>query len=499
MADRATRIEASRHLRAAIPMTLARVFASLHAGAAGRMRDSAGAREPRAEQRLGGHLRHAARTVRLPRGRRARGAHRCPRPAQRPRCLCRALPAGARSRAQHRRAVLHLARGHQRRPARPALWRGRRTWRARAHAAGRRQHRGARSECSRRSMRTRKSRCGCSIPFANRGSRIGRHAGRFLARSIAACTTSRSPPTTRSTSSAGATSATNTSARRRPSPSPTWTSWRSAPWCRRCRPVRHVLEQRFRLPRRELGAATIGCAAGTDARRAGRRCTAPPSAARYLEAVRRPAVRGGCPRRHAVRRMGFRPRCSPTIPQRSCAHRRHCAAHAAAAVGSAGAAHEGTRAGVSVFRAGRGGTDTLRGDRRARRESFDPHQLARRHRRDAGVCRLRASTARICCAAACASMSSSRCAAARRRAGSPRSGSSGGGSSGASLHAKTFAVDRQRVFVGSFNLDPRSARLNTEMGVVLESPGWRRTGADVRRRGPAQRLRSAAVGRRHGA
>jgi cardiolipin synthase C len=49
-------------------------------------------------------------------------------------------------------------------------------------------------------------------------------------------------------------------------------------------------------------------------------------------------------------------------------------------------------------------------------------------------------------------------------------GSSGGGSSGASLHAKTFAVDRQRVFVGSFNLDPRSARLNTELGVVLESP-----------------------------
>jgi cardiolipin synthase C len=50
------------------------------------------------------------------------------------------------------------------------------------------------------------------------------------------------------------------------------------------------------------------------------------------------------------------------------------------------------------------------------------------------------------------------------------SGSSGSGSSGASLHAKTFAVDRQRVFVGSFNLDPRSAWLNTEMGVVLESP-----------------------------
>jgi len=45
----------------------------------------------------------------------------------------------------------------------------------------------------------------------------------------------------------------------------------------------------------------------------------------------------------------------------------------------------------------------------------------------------------------------------------------GGGSSDASLHAKTVAVDRSRIFVGSFNFDPRSARLNTEMGVVLES------------------------------
>jgi cardiolipin synthase C len=41
--------------------------------------------------------------------------------------------------------------------------------------------------------------------------------------------------------------------------------------------------------------------------------------------------------------------------------------------------------------------------------------------------------------------------------------------SAASLHAKTFAVDRERIFVGSFNLDPRSARLNTESGMVVES------------------------------
>ncbi len=44
------------------------------------------------------------------------------------------------------------------------------------------------------------------------------------------------------------------------------------------------------------------------------------------------------------------------------------------------------------------------------------------------------------------------------------------GSSGSSLHAKTFAVDQERTFVGSFNFDPRSAHLNTEMGFVIESP-----------------------------
>jgi cardiolipin synthase C len=44
------------------------------------------------------------------------------------------------------------------------------------------------------------------------------------------------------------------------------------------------------------------------------------------------------------------------------------------------------------------------------------------------------------------------------------------GSSGSSLHAKTFCVDRSRVFVGSFNFDPRSAQLNTEMGLLIDSP-----------------------------
>ena len=44
------------------------------------------------------------------------------------------------------------------------------------------------------------------------------------------------------------------------------------------------------------------------------------------------------------------------------------------------------------------------------------------------------------------------------------------GSSRASLHAKTFVFDDTHVFIGTFNFDPRSALLNTEMGIVVHSP-----------------------------
>jgi phosphatidylserine/phosphatidylglycerophosphate/cardiolipin synthase-like enzyme len=37
------------------------------------------------------------------------------------------------------------------------------------------------------------------------------------------------------------------------------------------------------------------------------------------------------------------------------------------------------------------------------------------------------------------------------------------------LHAKTMVFDRRITFVGSFNLDPRSVNLNTEMGLLVES------------------------------
>lgn len=53
------------------------------------------------------------------------------------------------------------------------------------------------------------------------------------------------------------------------------------------------------------------------------------------------------------------------------------------------------------------------------------------------------------------------------------------GSSASSLHAKTFAVDGERAFIGSFNFDPRSINLNTELGFVIDSPELAQQIADV--------------------
>jgi putative cardiolipin synthase len=44
------------------------------------------------------------------------------------------------------------------------------------------------------------------------------------------------------------------------------------------------------------------------------------------------------------------------------------------------------------------------------------------------------------------------------------------GSSAASLHAKMFLFDLQQVFIGSMNLDPRSVAINTEIGLLIDSP-----------------------------
>ncbi len=44
------------------------------------------------------------------------------------------------------------------------------------------------------------------------------------------------------------------------------------------------------------------------------------------------------------------------------------------------------------------------------------------------------------------------------------------GRSRASLHTKAFVADREIVVIGSFNVDPRSITINTEIVIVVESP-----------------------------
>lgn len=51
--------------------------------------------------------------------------------------------------------------------------------------------------------------------------------------------------------------------------------------------------------------------------------------------------------------------------------------------------------------------------------------------------------------------------------GTNRAGTS---KSTSSLHTKAFVVDRRYFFMGSFNWDPRSADINTELGVIIDSP-----------------------------
>jgi putative cardiolipin synthase len=43
------------------------------------------------------------------------------------------------------------------------------------------------------------------------------------------------------------------------------------------------------------------------------------------------------------------------------------------------------------------------------------------------------------------------------------------GDTKSTLHTKAFVVDRKEAFIGSFNFDPRSANINTELGVIIRS------------------------------
>jgi cardiolipin synthase C len=59
------------------------------------------------------------------------------------------------------------------------------------------------------------------------------------------------------------------------------------------------------------------------------------------------------------------------------------------------------------------------------------------------------------------------------------------GRSRAALHCKAIVFDRKAVFIGSFNLDPRSSTLNTEVGVMIDSPELAGRVADIMDEGVA--------------
>ncbi|MEP6738796.1 MAG: phospholipase D family protein [Caldimonas sp.] len=64
------------------------------------------------------------------------------------------------------------------------------------------------------------------------------------------------------------------------------------------------------------------------------------------------------------------------------------------------------------------------------------------------------------------------------------------------LHAKVAVIDQSRIFIGSMNLDQRSAWSNTEVGVLIESPALAQAsyGLVASARGSVYRLRLAADG-----
>jgi putative cardiolipin synthase len=49
----------------------------------------------------------------------------------------------------------------------------------------------------------------------------------------------------------------------------------------------------------------------------------------------------------------------------------------------------------------------------------------------------------------------------------------------AGIHTKAFVIDREQALIGSFNLDPRSRDLNSEIGLVITDPGFAAQVVDV--------------------
>ena len=343
MADRATRIEASRRLRPAIPMTLPRVFAWCLL-----MLLSACATLPERASPVPSSAFADTCGTRL-------GRSVCPAAAAHAgRTGVHALPNGRDAFA----ARYLLARAAERSiDVQYYIWHADTSGGLLAQRCGRPPSAACACACcwttttprARRDARGARrapatSRCGCSIPFANRGWRVGDYADRLPARQ---------PPHAQQVvhgrqpgrrSSAAATSATSTSAPTAPWPSPTWTSspsgavvrevsaafdayWNSAS----AYPVASLLPR----PRTRRDAQVRDAVDEVARRAAGGQAISKPCATTPLvrEILAGTLPSNGCP-----------PACSPTIRRRSCTRRSARTLHMLPQlVGSAGQAAARTR------------------------------------------------------------------------------------------------------------------------------------------------------------
>jgi putative cardiolipin synthase len=70
------------------------------------------------------------------------------------------------------------------------------------------------------------------------------------------------------------------------------------------------------------------------------------------------------------------------------------------------------------------------------------------------------------------------------------------GSRTGALHMKNAIVDQKEVFLGSMNLDPRSAELNTELGMIIDSAEMARQLDDFGDAGSSYELRLSTDGQK---
>ena len=118
---------------------------------------------------------------------------------------------------------------------------------------------------------------------------------------------------------------------------------------------------------------------------------------------------------------------------------------------------------IALLHSGADGGPGVHRSRQAQGQSHDPHQFARVQRRAARPYRLLALPRG-------APEVRSR---SLRALSEPHPESNALGLPGMSigrLHAKTAVIDRRIVFIGSMNLDPRSASKNTELGIIADCP-----------------------------